>query len=104
MGLLAWCLERHSRADRRLRQPAAPAAPTAAGAAAPKAQSTGRFSLTFMSWSAAGSRAARSTWDLSDEYMKANPKSTIKTEDVPFNDYMKKLQTMFAADIGPDVL
>ncbi len=42
--------------------------------------------------------------DLSDEYMKANPNVTIKTEDVPFNDYMKKLQTMFAADIGPDVL
>ena len=42
--------------------------------------------------------------DLSDEYMKMNPNVTIKTEDVPFNDYMKKLQTMFAADIGPDVL
>src|SRR5437899_5930479 len=33
-----------------------------------------------------------------------SPGVTIKTEDVPFNDYMKKLQTMFAADIGPDVL
>ena len=42
--------------------------------------------------------------DLSDEYTRANPNVTIKTEDVPFNDYMKKLQTMFAADIGPDVL
>src|SRR5260370_27455205 len=85
-------------------QPAAPAAPTAAGAAAPKAPSTEPVSLTFMSWSAAGSSGRKVDMDLSDEYMKANPNVTIKTEDVPFNDYMKKLQTMFAADIGPDVL
>src|SRR5260370_24843595 len=84
--------------------PAAPAAPTASGAAAPKAPSTEPVSLTFMSWSAAGSSGRKVDMDLSDEYMKANPNVTIKTEDVPFNDYMKKLQTMFAADIGPDVL
>src|SRR5262249_57407471 len=57
-----------------------------------------------MSWSAAGSAGRQVDMDLSDEYMKANPNVTIKTEDVPFNDYMKKLQTMFAADIGPEVL
>jgi multiple sugar transport system substrate-binding protein len=85
-------------------QPAAPAAPTASSAAAPKAPSTEPVSLTFMSWSAAGSSGRKVDMDLSDEYMKANPNVTIKTEDVPFNDYMKKLQTMFAADIGPDVL
>src|SRR6266852_3458370 len=66
-------------------QPAAPAAPTASGAAAPKAPSTEPVSLTFMSWSAAGSSGRKVDMDLSD-------------------DYMKKLQTMFAADIGPDVL
>jgi multiple sugar transport system substrate-binding protein len=85
-------------------QPAAPAAPTASGATAPKAPSTEPVSLTFMSWSASGSTSRKVDMDLSDEYMKANPNVTIKTEDVPFNDYMKKLQTMFAADIGPDVL
>src|SRR5260370_6663018 len=85
-------------------QPAAPAAPTASGAAAPKAPSTEPVSLTFMSWSAAGSSGRKVDMDLSDEYMKANPNVTNKTEDVPFNDYMKKLQTMFAADLRPDVL
>src|SRR5215470_8861093 len=85
-------------------QPAAPAAPTASGAAAPRAASAEPVSLTFMSWSATGSSGRKVDMDLSDEYMKMNPNVTIKTEDVPFNDYMKKLQTMFAADIGPDVL
>src|SRR5258708_12400493 len=85
-------------------QPAVPAVPTAAGAAAPKAPSTEPVSLTFMSWWAAGSSGRTVDMDLSDEYMKANPNVTIKTEEVPFNDYMKKLQPMFAADIGPDVL
>src|SRR5260370_28677974 len=85
-------------------QPAAPAAPTASGAAAPKAPSTEPVALTLRAWSAAGSSGRKVDMDLSDEYMKANPNVTIKTEDVPFNDYMKKLQTMFAADIGPDVL
>jgi len=60
--------------------------------------------MTFLSWSASGSAGRKVDMDLSDEYMKANPNVTIKTEDVPFNDYMKKLQTMFAADVGPDVL
>jgi multiple sugar transport system substrate-binding protein len=83
---------------------AAPAAPKTSDAAAPRAPSTEPVSLTFMSWSAAGSAGRQVDVDLSDEYMKANPNVTIKTEDVPFNDYMKKLQTMFAADIGPDVL
>src|SRR5258708_11460534 len=85
-------------------QPAVPAVPTASGAAAPKAPWIEPVSLTFMWWSAAGSSGRKVDMDLSDEYMKANPNVTIKTEDVPFNDYMKKLQTMFAADIGPDVL
>ena len=86
-------------------QAAAPAAPTASSAsAAPKTPSTEPVSLTFMSWSATGSSGRQVDMDLSDEYTKANPNVTIKTEDVPFNDYMKKLQTMFAADIGPDVL
>src|SRR5260370_16915439 len=84
--------------------PAAPGAPTASGAAAPKAPSTEPVALTLRAWSAAGSSGRKVDMDLSDEYMKANPNVTIKTEDVPFNDYMKKLQTMFAADIGPDVL
>lgn len=96
-------------------KPAAPApagaatqAPAAgAGAATPAtkpAASTGPVTLTFMSWSAADSLGRKIDVALTEEYMKANPGVTIKTEDVPFNDYMKKLQTMFAADIGPDVL
>jgi multiple sugar transport system substrate-binding protein len=85
-------------------QPAAPAAPTASSAAAPRTPSTEPVTLTFMSWSATGSSGRKVDMDLSDEYTKANPNVTIKTDDVPFNDYMKKLQTMFAADIGPDVL
>jgi multiple sugar transport system substrate-binding protein len=85
-------------------QSAAPAAPKASDASAPAQPSTEPVSLTFMSWSAAGSAGRQVDIDLSDEYTKAHPNVTIKTEDVPFNDYMKKLQTMFAADIGPDVL
>ena len=80
------------------------AAPTASGAAAPQTSSNEPVTLTFMSWSATGSAGRKTDMDLSDEYMKAHPNVTIKTDDVPFNDYMKKLQTMFAADIGPDVL
>jgi multiple sugar transport system substrate-binding protein len=85
-------------------QPAVQSAPTASGAAASKTPSTDPVTLTFMSWSATGSAGRKTDMDLSDEYTKANPNVTIKTDDVPFNDYMKKLQTMFAADIGPDVL
>ncbi|HEY3111490.1 MAG TPA: sugar ABC transporter substrate-binding protein, partial [Chloroflexota bacterium] len=81
----------------------APAAATAAPAAR-AATSGGPVSITFMSWSAADSLGRKIDVALTDEYMKANPGVTVKTEDVPFNDYMKKLQTMFAADIGPDVL
>jgi ABC-type glycerol-3-phosphate transport system substrate-binding protein len=84
-------------------QPASAAPATAAPAAKP-ATSGGPVTITFMSWSAADSLGRKIDVALTEEYMKANPGVTIKTEDVPFNDYMKKLQTMFAADIGPDVL
>jgi multiple sugar transport system substrate-binding protein len=57
-----------------------------------------------MSWSAADSLSRKIDVQLADDYAKQHPGLTIKTDDVPFNDYMKKLQTMFAADIGPDVL
>jgi multiple sugar transport system substrate-binding protein len=82
-------------------------APTTAPAAAPAAKpaaSTAPVTLTFMSWSPGDSLGRKIDIALADEYAKANPGVTIKTDDVPFNDYMKKVQTMFAADIGPDVL
>jgi multiple sugar transport system substrate-binding protein len=83
---------------------AKPAEKPAEAAPAAAKPSAAPVTITFMSWSAADSLGRKIDNGLTEEYMKANPGVTIKTEDVPFNDYMKKLQTMFAADIGPDVL
>ncbi len=72
---------------------------TSAPAAAQGAGNT----LTVLSWSTPDTVGRQVDDKELTEYGKAH-NVTIKGQDVPFGEYLRKLQTMFAANVAPDVL
>jgi multiple sugar transport system substrate-binding protein len=81
--------------------PAATAAPASAAAPANGAAST----LNILTWAPANDVGRNTDQKFLEAYVAANHLNvTVATQDVPFGTYMQKLQTMFAANVAPDVL
>jgi multiple sugar transport system substrate-binding protein len=85
---------------------ATPAPTTAAAAAQPTAapaQAAASGAFTVLSWSTPDTVGRQ----VDDKELQAYAKDhnmTIQSQDVPFGEYLRKLQTMFAANVAPDVL
>lgn len=74
--------------------PQATAAPSGASAA-----------INVLTWAPANDVGRNADQKYLDSYVASNHLNlTVKTQDVPFGTYMQKLQTMFAANVAPDVL
>ena len=80
----------------------APAAPAATPAAKPASAQGGTIQV--MTWFAADSPARIVNTKIMKEYVDKKPGLNFEVQDVPFANYQQKLQTIYAANQGPDLL
>jgi multiple sugar transport system substrate-binding protein len=84
--------------------PAATAAPASAPAAT-AAPASASATINVLTWAPANDVGRNADQKFLESYVASNHLNlTVKTQDVPFGTYMQKLQTMFAANIAPDVV
>lgn len=84
-------------------QSSAPAPTTAPVATAAPATNQGG-TMQLLTWFAADSPARQVNTKIIQEYVDKHPGLKTELQDVPFAEYQRKLQTMYAANQGPDLL